>query len=87
MNAHLLYESAPNKTDYYDKRSKLTREEYFEKLAQSTTLYIGNINLFTSEEKIYSIFEGVGPVKNVILGIHKKKFNPCGFVFVEYFTR
>lgn len=28
MNAHLLYETILNKTEYYDKRSKLSKEEY-----------------------------------------------------------
>lgn len=82
MNAHILYESAANKTDYFDKRCKLTKEEYFEKLSKSTTLYLGNLSVFTTEEKLYTIFSGLGPVKNVILGLHKKTFKPCGFAFV-----
>lgn len=28
MNSHLLYESQAFKNEYYDKRSKLTKEEY-----------------------------------------------------------
>lgn len=87
MKTHLLYDYRVNKNDYYDKRSKLTREEYGTKLKQSTTLYMGNLSPFTSEEKLYNIFSGVGHVKNVILGLHKKSFKPCGFAFVEFYDR
>ena len=87
MNAHLLYESTANKNDYYDKRSKLTKEEYFDRLQKTSTLYVGNLSLFTTEEKIYTIFSGLGPVKNVLVGLHKKSFKPCGFAFIEFYTR
>lgn len=50
LNAASLYENLQPISQYYDKSSNLTREEYFQKLAISTTLYLGNLSIYTDEE-------------------------------------
>ena len=53
----------------------------------SRTLYVGNISFFTREEQIYEFFSKAGPLKRVIMGLDRKRLQPCGFCFVEYFSR
>ena len=65
----------------------LSPEAYMEKLGRSTTLYVGNLSFFTVEFQLYEFFGRCGPVKNVIMGLNKRNMTPCGFCFVEYFTR
>jgi len=54
-------------------------------LKRSTTLYIGNLSFYTDEEQVYTLFSLCGPVRRVIMGIHKFTHLPCGFCFVEYY--
>jgi nuclear cap-binding protein subunit 2 len=55
MQAGQLYlvqsdqEGAEQPKRYYDRKSGLTQEEYFERLDLSTTLYMGNLSFFTTE--------------------------------------
>jgi hypothetical protein len=55
MKAGLLYlvqsdqEGSEQPKRYYDRKSGLTQEEYFERLDLSTTLYMGNLSFFTTE--------------------------------------
>jgi nuclear cap-binding protein subunit 2 len=87
MDCEIFYEELSKKGEYFDKRSKLSREEYFDKIDNSKTLYIGNLSPFTSEEKLYLLFSAIAPVKGIIIGIHKRNFKPCGFGFVEFYDR
>ena len=64
--------------------AQLSREEYEEKLQNSTTLYVGNMSFFSSEEQIYELFSMCGEVKRIIMGLDRLKKTPCGFCFVEY---
>lgn len=52
-------------------------------LANSTTLYVGNLSYFTSEEQVYELFSRAGDVRRVIMGIDRFQKTPCGFCFVE----
>ena len=58
-----LYHSTEQLTNYYDRRSTLTQEEYNDMLAKSNTLYLGNIPLETDDGKVYQIFSTFGPIK------------------------
>ena len=58
-----LYEDCQPKTQYYDKKSNLPREEYFRKLEISTTVYVGNLSSYTREEQIYELFSKCGQIK------------------------
>lgn len=53
-------------------------------LEVSTTLYVGNLSFYTSEEQIYEVFSRGGDVRRVVMGLDKVKKTPCGFCFVEY---
>lgn len=63
---------------------QLAPEEYQAKLNDSTTLYVGNLSFYTSEDQIYELFSMCGEVKRVIMGLDRVKKTPCGFCFVEY---
>ena len=82
-----LYKKEEKKEKYFDKRSKLSEKEYFELQDKSTTLYVGNLTVYTKEETLYKIFNSIGPVERIILGLNKKMMFPCGFCFVIYFAR
>ena len=63
---------------------KGSRGEQERLLRTSTTLYIGNLSFYTTEEQIYELFSKCGDVKRIIMGLDKFKKTPCGFCFVEY---
>jgi hypothetical protein len=48
-SAASLYKDLEPTSEYYDRHSKLTKEEYDERLRTSTTLYVGNLSFFTLE--------------------------------------
>ncbi|XP_061454184.1 nuclear cap-binding protein subunit 2-like isoform X1 [Rhineura floridana] len=56
-------------------------------LKNSCTLYVGNLSFYTTEEQIYELFCKCGDVKRIVMGLDKVKKTPCGFCFVEYYTR
>ena len=62
---------------------QLSLDEYQTNLERSSTLYIGNMSFYTSEEQLYELFSMCGEVKRVIMGLDKYKKTPCGFCFVE----
>ncbi|XP_065671131.1 nuclear cap-binding protein subunit 2 [Hydra vulgaris] len=70
---------------YRDQHFKGTRAELERKLETSTTLYVGNLSFYTSEEQIYELFSKSGDVKRIIMGLDRVKKTPCGFCFVEYY--
>ena len=64
-----------------------SRRDQEAQLLLSTTLYIGNLSFFTTEEQIHELFSRAGDVKRIVMGLDKFKRTPCGFCFVEYYTR
>ncbi|CAD8191540.1 unnamed protein product [Paramecium pentaurelia] len=88
LNAASLYENLQQPiSQYYDKSSNLTREEYFYKLSISTTLYLGNLSIYTTEEQIFELFNRVGAgVRRLIMGRNKETGKAIGFCFIEYFN-
>eukprot|EP00741_Cyanophora_paradoxa_P023916 tig00021682_g23098.t1 len=88
-----LYEPMnPPLTQYID--SKAIREGYVESreemerlLRTTSTLYIGNLSFYTTEEQIYELFSKVGEIKRIIMGLDRNRKTPCGFCFVEYYRR
>ncbi|KAI7830670.1 hypothetical protein BC939DRAFT_392524, partial [Gamsiella multidivaricata] len=54
-------------------------------LANSTTLYVGNLSFYTTEEQIYELFSKCGEIKRIIMGLDRNQKTPCGFCFVEYY--
>ncbi|KAI1854699.1 hypothetical protein JX265_002337 [Neoarthrinium moseri] len=55
-------------------------------LANATTLYVGNLSFYTTEEQVYDLFSRCGEVKRLIMGLDRFQKTPCGFCFVEYYT-
>ncbi|CED82950.1 rna-binding domain-containing protein [Phaffia rhodozyma] len=77
---------------YRDSQSHLDRQRAKSLLDESTTLYVGNLSFFTTEQQIYELFsrctdplEG-GGLKRIIMGLDRMNKTPCGFCFVEYYT-
>lgn len=69
---------------YFDKMYDGTSDQYFKDLSVTTTLYIGNLSFYTSEEQIYAYFSKVGPIKKFVMGLDRAVKTPCGFCFIEY---
>ena len=74
-------------SSYRDQHFKGSRVDQERLLQQTSTIYVGNLNFFTTEEQIFELFGRCGDVKRVIMGLDKFKKTPCGFCFVEYYTR
>ena len=81
-----LFDSAPPKKPYWDKKTYDSLEEQTEALSKSSTLYVGNLSFYTSESQIYELFSTVGTVVRVIMGLDRFKKTPCGFCFVQFKT-
>lgn len=64
-----------------------SRNEQEKLLRGTSTLYIGNMSFYTTEEQLYELFSRTGDIRRVIMGLDKYKKTPCGFCFLEYYTR
>lgn len=77
----------PYMSDYVDGFFDGTPVEYEHRLKRSTTVYVGNLSFFTTEMQVHALFSRAGPVKRVVMGLDRLKNTPCGFCFVEYYSR
>ncbi|PIN11439.1 Nuclear cap-binding protein complex, subunit CBP20 (RRM superfamily) [Handroanthus impetiginosus] len=78
----------PNKLSAYrDRRFPGTQEEFDEALQTSTTVYVGNMSFYTTEEQVYELFSRAGEIKKIIMGLDKNNKTPCGFCFIIYYSR
>ncbi|KAM3831029.1 nuclear cap-binding protein subunit 2-like [Vipera latastei] len=80
--------------DSYCDFSKYVEQSYkgcwklqVEDLKASSTLYVGNLSFYTTEEQIHELFSKCGDIRRIIMGLDKIKKTPCGFCFVEYYTK
>lgn len=55
-----------------------------EALGKSSTLYVGNLSFYTTEEQLYELFSKAGDIKKIIMGLDRNSKTPCGFCFLEY---
>ncbi|KAJ5617348.1 hypothetical protein N7537_002462 [Penicillium hordei] len=62
------------------------QEKPDEKLKNATTLYVGNLSFYTTEEQIHELFAKCGEIKRLVMGLDRFNKTPCGFCFVEYYT-
>ncbi|KAI3435803.1 hypothetical protein D9Q98_001861 [Chlorella vulgaris] len=85
--ALLLRSLNPAISQYKDRRFGGNQQEFEECLHSSTTVYVGNLSFFTTEDQIFEVFSKVGDVKRIVMGLDKHKSTPCGFCFVVYYTR
>lgn len=53
----------------------------------TTTLYVGNLSFYTTEEQIHELFSRCGDIRRIVMGLDKFKKTPCGFCFIEYYQR
>lgn len=70
---------------YVDRNNKVPGLELRQRLENSSTLYIGNLSFYTTEEQIYELFSKCGEIKRIIMGLDRNTRTPCGFCFVEYY--
>lgn len=87
MSATALYDQLLDHEPYFDRKANLPKEEYLALLAKTTTLYVGNLSPAVTEETLLQLFSAVSDVRQVIVGINKRNFRPCGFCFVELADR
>ncbi|VDM36769.1 unnamed protein product [Toxocara canis] len=86
--AELKGKDAIKHSDYRDQRFKVgSSREQTQLLSTSTTLYVGNLSYYTTEEQVYELFSRAGRIRRIIMGIDRFKKTPCGFCFVEYYYR
>eukprot|EP01132_Coremiostelium_polycephalum_P006158 gene6158-7670_t len=72
---------------YYDKKSKFSREEFQRAIERSSTIYVGYLSFYTTEEQLYELFSKCGEIKKIIMGLDRIQKTPCGFCFVEYYSK
>ncbi|RLM80073.1 nuclear cap-binding protein subunit 2 [Panicum miliaceum] len=82
-----LFKDPSKLSAYRDRRFPGTQEEYEAALQASTTVYIGNMSFYTTEEQAYELFSRAGEIKKIIMGLDKNSKTPCGFCFVLYYSR
>eukprot|EP00735_Rhodelphis_limneticus_P008911 TRINITY_DN2382_c0_g1::TRINITY_DN2382_c0_g1_i1::g.20689::m.20689 TRINITY_DN2382_c0_g1::TRINITY_DN2382_c0_g1_i1::g.20689 ORF type:complete len:244 (-),score=5.84,sp/Q8JGR6/NCBP2_DANRE/63.95/1e-64,RRM_1/PF00076.17/2.4e-15,RRM_6/PF14259.1/8.4e-10,RRM_5/PF13893.1/7e-08 TRINITY_DN2382_c0_g1_i1:196-849(-) len=82
-----LFTPTSVKSAYIDRRSGVDKGEYTKMLKESTTLYIGNLSFYTTEEQIEELFSKCGEVKRIIMGLDRIQKTPCGFCFVIFYDR
>lgn len=73
---------------FVTRKNNWTQEEWrllIAKAAKSTTVYVGNLSFYTTEEQIFEHFSTAGMVKRVIMGLNKFTMAFAGFAFVEFF--
>ncbi|KTW30931.1 nuclear cap-binding protein subunit 2 [Pneumocystis jirovecii RU7] len=69
---------------YVDRYSRRSNKD--PSLNNSSTLYVGNLSFYTTEEQIYELFSKCGEVKRIIMGLDRFSKTYCGFCFVEYYS-
>ncbi|CAA0407434.1 unnamed protein product [Arabidopsis thaliana] len=82
-----LFKEQAKLSAYRDRRFSGTQEEFDEALRASTTVYIGNVSFYTTEEQLYELFSRAGEIKKIIMGLDKNTKTPCGFCFVLFYSR
>ncbi|KAH9743837.1 nuclear cap-binding protein subunit 2 [Citrus sinensis] len=82
-----LFKDQRKLSAYRDRRFPGTQEEFEEALLASTTVYVGNMSFYTTEEQIYELFSRAGEIKKIIMGLDKNSKTPCGFCFALFYSR
>ncbi|XP_042429607.1 nuclear cap-binding protein subunit 2-like [Zingiber officinale] len=82
-----LFKDLAKLSAYRDRRFHGNQEEYERALQASTTVYVGNMSFYSTEEQVYELFSRAGEIKKIIMGLDKNTKTPCGFSFVLYYSR
>ncbi|PLN81139.1 small subunit of nuclear cap-binding protein complex [Aspergillus taichungensis] len=80
------YYISKNKRRKYSQDEEPPKEEAPDPLSNATTLYVGNLSFYTTEEQIHELFSKCGEIKRLVMGLDRFNKTPCGFCFVEYYT-
>ena len=83
LMAH-LYRDLSVKSLYQDRKFE---GNWKRKIETSTTLYVGNLSFYSTEEQLYEFFGAAGELKRIVMGLDRHTKTPCGFCFVEYHNR
>ncbi|KAI5868078.1 RNA-binding domain-containing protein [Durotheca rogersii] len=75
-----------NKEGETDTAIPAPKEPAEDPLSNATTLYVGNLSFYTTEEQVYGLFSKCGEIKRLVMGLDRFTKTPCGFCFVEYYT-
>ncbi|UKK00724.2 hypothetical protein MACK_000798 [Theileria orientalis] len=79
-----LYDSISNERVYWDKKSCTNKKQWLDKIANSSTVYVGNLAFSTPEERIHEVLQAAGEIDRIVLGLNSIQKSPCGFAFVIY---
>lgn len=60
-------------SSYRDQHFKGTRYDQEKLLKQSSTLYVGNLAFYTTEEQIHELFSRCGDIRRIVMGLDKFK--------------
>jgi nuclear cap-binding protein subunit 2 len=60
-------------SSYRDQHFKGTRYDQEKMLKGTSTLYVGNLAFFTTEEQIHELFSRCGDVRRIVMGLDKFK--------------
>ena len=85
--AELFFKEETPQHVCWDRKYYNTFEDQLKVLKTSKTVYVGNLSFFTTEQQIHEAFSVVGPIKRIIMGLNQHTNTPCGFCFVEYYSR
>ncbi|EEQ31649.1 nuclear cap binding protein subunit 2 [Microsporum canis CBS 113480] len=72
--------------DRGDREEDKIQGDFDVSLKEATTLYVGNLSFYTTEEQIHELFAKCGEIKRLVMGLDRFQKTPCGFCFVEYYT-
>ncbi|TGZ77830.1 nuclear cap-binding protein subunit 2 [Ascodesmis nigricans] len=78
------FEKRDNKRQRRESDTRKGAED--ETLKDASTLYVGNLSFYTTEEQIHELFSKCGEIKRLVMGLDRFSKTPCGFCFVEYYT-
>lgn len=82
-----LFKDPSKLSAYRDRKFPGNQDEFEHALLTSTTVYIGNMSFYTTEEQVYELFSRAGEIKKIIMGLDKNSKTPCGFCFVLFYSR
>ncbi|KAH8910029.1 nuclear cap-binding protein subunit 2 [Coniochaeta sp. PMI_546] len=85
-SAYFHSRSKRRRTDRDRDEEEVQPEPVDDPLKDATTLYVGNLSFYTTEEQVYELFSKCGEIKRLIMGLDRFNKTPCGFCFVEYYT-
>ncbi|KAF2469370.1 nuclear cap-binding protein subunit 2 [Lindgomyces ingoldianus] len=86
MDKPSSYASSKKRRRYRDDDASRVSPEVEDKLKDATTLYVGNLSFYTTEEQIHELFSKCGEIKRLVMGLDRFQKTPCGFCFVEYYS-